>query len=242
MNQAKLIKMAPTVFMVAILGYLAYSVHGGLDEPAAPGAIDTSLSSAISQVEKEVNALESAIVSSASAVRDPFRTVASGAEQSKAETTKDAPEKVVDTTDRIAEILKGMSLDATFVQGSEQIAIIDGKMYHRGQRLPLPDSDGEASSPLLIAVVHKDKVFFRGVNKTYSLGYPEHLGGLRHPKPGENEAGVEAEMAEIDPAGELEFYKSLLNSPLGKMGKGLTGSMGIKLPPSASNRPQPRDQ
>ena len=32
-------------------------------------------------------------------------------------------------------------------------------------------------------------------------------------------------MKEIDPEGELAFYKRLLNSPLGKLGKSLTGNI-----------------
>jgi hypothetical protein len=241
MNQDKIIKLAPTILMITLLGFSAYSVHGGGDETPAPKATDASTGSTLAQVETEILALESAIVSSASAVRDPFRTAAAAAEEIKAEMTQGGPDhsKRADSTDPIAQSLKEMSLDLTFVQGSEQVAVINGKMYRKGQRLTFPEStEQDAPVSLVMTFVRKDRVFFRGDNKTYSLGYPEKFKSVRHSSPGDNETPLEAEMGEIDPGGELEFYKSLSNSPLGKMGQGLTKSMGIKLPPSKAGGSQ----
>ena len=38
-------------------------------------------------------------------------------------------------TDPLAGFVQGLSLDATFLQGKTQIAIINGRMYHQGQHL-----------------------------------------------------------------------------------------------------------
>ena len=235
MTPAKLSKMAPTVLMVALLAYFGYSVEENIDDPTGASATDSLASSTLARVEKEVLAIESAFVSSAAAVRDPFRTVAAAAEELEEEVTQGGTTQTnhVDHTDAIAEMLKAMTLDATFVQGTEQIAIIGGKMYRKGQKLKFPGSGDEAPRLLVMTFVSKDRVFFRGDNKTYSLGYPDKLHSTPHSKPGDEQTPLGAEMAEIDPGGELEFYKSLANSPLGKLGKGLTNSMGIKLPPAS---------
>ena len=73
------------------------------------------------------------------------------------------------------------------------------------------------------------------ITQSYELGYPDKLGNRpsdRHAR--RRGSSVDGSIAEIDPEGELAFYKKLLNSPLGKLGKGLTGNPGARGPASGA--------
>ncbi len=58
MNQDKIIKLAPTILMIALLGFSAYSVHGGGEETPAPKAVDAPTGSTLDRVETEIFELE----------------------------------------------------------------------------------------------------------------------------------------------------------------------------------------
>ena len=59
------------------------------------------------------------------------------------------------------------------------------------------------------------------------MGYPDQLGNPPADRRPAGAASADGSVAEIDPEGELAFYKKLLNSPLGKLGKSLTGTKGV---------------
>ena len=119
----------------------------------------------------------------------------------------------------MAEIIAGLKLDATFLQGRDQLAIINGRIYHKGQKLVLPGDD-DSRPPLVVLFVKPTGVILRGGGKNYLLGYPEHLGK----KPDDSsEAAREGGAEQIDPAGQAAMFQKLLDSPLGALGKGLIG-------------------
>ncbi len=108
MDQAKLIKMAPTALMIAFLGYLGYSVDSGIEEQAAAltSAAQSTAGAVISQIESDVSSIESAVTPSSAAIRDPFRTMSSIEEEKKAMQAGDGTLITdADEGDQIAEML-----------------------------------------------------------------------------------------------------------------------------------------
>jgi hypothetical protein len=229
MNTASLLKLAPSLFMVVCLAYSCYTIHGIVPDSSAgrndlAKGLDAMVNDALHAGATEVQALTRA------ALRDPFRIGHKSADAPKAEEVAVAdPEK-----DPLAGLVQGLSLDATFLQGKTQIAIINGRMYHRGEHLLLQGDAGKSLSPLFVQDVGAHRVTLMAHNTKYELGYPDKLGS--RPTDQRKSKSTDGSIAEIDPEGELAFYKRLLNSPLGKLGKGLTGNMGAGAPPAKAGR------
>ena len=220
MTTAKLMKLAPTLILIACLGYTSYSLHESL--PARP--------SGSSEIAKGLAGVEEILVSGADKVeqligeaRDPFLV------KPKVSPPPDGaqPESHLSAqaaSDRLAELVGDMTLEATFFQGRDQIAIIDGRIYSRGQALRSSDDSKEPTSRLVLTVVLPSRVILRGNNRNYVLSYPDQLGTPKERRPGGNSRTDQtAAMEELDMAGQLGLFQKLLNSPLGKMGKSLTG-------------------
>ena len=168
------------------------------------------------------------------ALRDPFRIILKSVDALKAqEVTLADPE-----SDPLAGLVQGLSLDAPFLQGNAQIAIINGRMYHQGEHLLLRGDTGKSYSPLYVQQVHSQRVTLMAHKKSYELGYPEKLGARPADRREGGKSPVDGSIAEIDPEGELAFYKKLMNSPLGKLGKGLTGDLGAGGPASPAATPK----
>ena len=66
----------------------------------------------------------------------------------------DAPDPDVDT---LAEIVQRLKLDATFLQGRDQMAIIDGRIYSKGQHLLIDGDSGKSSATLTVVNVLPDE-------------------------------------------------------------------------------------
>lgn len=211
MSAARLIKFSPTAILLAYLGYASFSLQAAL-----PGAADqeAALARGLEQTLKELVATESVAADAASRLRNPFLAVR--------QPVPDAaePEASADpASDRLAEIIAGLSLDATFLQGRDQLAIINGRIYHKGQKLALPGHD-DSMPPVLVLFVKPTGVILSGGGKNYLLGYPEQF----HKKPAADaEADPAPVSAESDPAGQAAMFQRLLNSPLGALGKSLIG-------------------
>ncbi len=219
MNTAKLLKRAPTLMMVVCLAYACYRINTIVPE-RAPGR--NELAKGLDVMVKDVlysGALEVKTLTG-DALRDPFRTrVKSSAVARAAEAAAADPE-----TDPLASFVHSLSLDATFLQGKAQIAIINGRMYHKGQHLILQDDGANVPSPLFVESVQAHRVLLRAHDTNYELGYPEGLGTRPPDRRSASGSPGDLSVAEIDPEGQLAFYKKLLNSPLSKLGKGLTGN------------------
>jgi hypothetical protein len=223
MKMATLLKRAPTLIMVAFLAYACYSIHEIMAGPEAAGTdlangLDVMLKDVLRASADEVQGLSKKML------RDPFQVVLEAANAPK----PPEPEPSDDAeADSLATIVGGLTLDATFIQGKTQIAYINSRMYHQGQHLLIQDNSGKSYSPLFVKSVRAQGVTLGARGKTYELGYPDQLGNRPAVGPARGPGSVDGSIAEIDPEGELAFYKRLANSPLGKMGKSLTGNMGV---------------
>jgi hypothetical protein len=168
MNAARLIKHGPMLILVAFLAYAGYSIHASADDPGEDQA---------GQV-KDVNAVQKEIVTAdnaeegvqAGGLRDPFQVVVKPGPVASAHGSHDddAP-----NSDLLAEIVRGLKLDATFLQGGDELAIINGRIYSKGERLFINAKSGNALSPLVVVRVVPGWVTLRGGDKDYVLGYPD---------------------------------------------------------------------
>ena len=56
------------------------------------------------------------------------------------------------------------------------MAIIDGRIYSKGQHLLIDGDSGKSSATLTVINVLPAKVILQGGDKNYVLGYPDQLG------------------------------------------------------------------
>jgi hypothetical protein len=223
MKTALLLKRAPTLITMVCLTYACYSIHASTSGPATPAAdlatgFEGLMSDVVKAGEAEVQVLENAMH------RDPFSVVVPAVDPATAAATTDGGDDPDSLS--LAGIVSGLTLDATFLQKDTQIAIVSGRMYHRGDYLVIKTDAGKAFSPLLVQNVQPHEVTLTARGKAYKLGYPDQLGSRPAVSKDPAPASTDGSIAEIDPEGELAFYKKLLNSPLGRMGKSLTGNIG----------------
>ena len=214
MNTASLLKRAPIVIMVVCLSYACYTIHAILPGSSASGndlanGLDVMVKDALHAGADEMKAL------TRDALRDPFRISLKSADAPKPiDVTAADPDK-----DPFIGLVQGLSLDATFLQGKTQIAIISGRMYHRGEHLVLQGETGKSFSPLFVQQVDVQRVTLMAHNRIYELGYPEKLGSRPADRQTPRGAPVDGSLAEIDPEGELAFVKRLDEFTAGQAGK-----------------------
>ncbi len=217
MNMVKLVRYLPTLMMVVGLAYASYKIHATVPDSAAGR---TELAKGLDVMLKDV--LHAGTEEVRSLARDPFRTGPKPADAAKAADAALAdPEK-----DPLTDFVHSLSLDATFLQGKTQIAIINGRMYKQGEHLILKDDGGMVPSPLFVQSVQAHGVTLRARDTNYELSYPDKLGNRPADHQPARGSSRDGSISEIDPEGQLAFYKKLLNSPLGKLGKSLTGNPG----------------
>jgi CubicO group peptidase (beta-lactamase class C family) len=230
MNTTKLLNRAPTLIVIVTLAYACYSIHAALPDSGSGSkeltkGLDVMVKDVLQAGSSEVKALANG------GLRDPFRIGHKPAEMARAGGPAAEPD-----TETLAGFVRSLSLDATFLQGKAQIAIISGRMYHQGEHLLVDDNGEKTRSPLYVQKVQVHGVTLAARSAVFELGYPDELGN----RPTDNRAGKkpgrDGSMAEIDPEGQLAFYKKLLNSPLGKLGKSITGNNGPAASPSPGGR------
>lgn len=223
MNPQQMARIAPTAILLAYLVYSGYTL-----ESSTPLAAEreTEITRGLEVVMSEVAAAGEELVRLEGKLRDPFQIVVppppepEPGEVAAAEALPDPLEPIV----------SALNLEATFVQGKDQIAIIDGKIYSKGQTLAI-DQARAAGSKLVLLFVKPTGVILRGDGKDYALGYPERFST---PAPAPSSPAIDPA---IDPGGQTELLRRLLSSPLGAMGKSLLG--GIELPQDATRAPRP---
>jgi hypothetical protein len=216
MNVAKLIKLAPTSILVGVLGYALYSMESGIPEAVEKQAemqkgLEKMVEDMLAEGSTAATKLEGKL-------RDPFWVAPAPRAPQEAPVMElpGSPE-----ADELAEIVRGMALEATFLQGRDQLAVIDGRIYSRGQRIAIPGNDSAPGRSMQVVAITRTGVLLKGGDKHYNLGYPEQLGKKK--EDAESESAKERATTEIDPAGQMEMFQRLLNSPLGAMGRGLIG-------------------
>jgi hypothetical protein len=167
MNAARLIKQAPMLILVAFLAYAGYSIHASVDDPGEDQAGQVKDGNAVQKVIVTADHAEEGV--QAGGLRDPFQVVVKpGPVASAHGSHADALD-----TDHLAEIVRGLKLDATFLQGGDELAIIDGRIYSKGDGLLINAKPGNALSPLVVVSVVPGWVTLRGGDKDYVLGYPD---------------------------------------------------------------------
>jgi hypothetical protein len=216
MSTTRLIKLGPTILLAGYLGYGLYTL-----QPVQTGASEATqaLERAVIDILAEGSEATQAIEAK---VRDPFWAVPVAADALKhtAEVTANAA-----PDDPLAEAVRGLSLDATMIHGRDQIAVINGRIYNRGQSIILPGDGDPSERALKLLVVTRTGVTLRSGTKHYTLGYPDQLGRKKddEEKPA---AGDSATLAAMEDAGQAAMFQKLLNSPLGAMGRGIIGDPG----------------
>jgi hypothetical protein len=224
MNITKLLKMTPTLILIASLGHASYSLHGSLP---ARASVQADVAKGLDMVEGLLASGTATAERLIGEFRDPFQV--GGTPKPKpdaAESHKDVPANP--PADPLADLVRGMTLDATFFQGRDQLAIIDGRIYSRGQRLRFRGDPDGASSPLVLAIVLPARVILRGNNRSYVLSYPDQL-GRRPDTPRPGIAGP-PEASMLDPSGQLAVIRKLLDSPLGALGRSIVGESNLAEP------------
>jgi hypothetical protein len=227
MNTAKILKHVPTMIMIVGLAFACYKIHATVPDAGAGRTelvkgLDVMMNDVLHSGAEEVRAL----------ARDPFRTGPKPIDATKA--AEAAPADPV--TDPLYDFVHSLSLGATFLQGKTQIAIINGRMYKQGEHLILERDGEKLTSSLFIEKVQAQRVTLRARDTKYELAYPDQLGSRPADVRPASGSPRDGSIGEIDPEGEIAFFKKLLNSPLGKLGKGLTGNPGLGQPASGAGR------
>ncbi len=191
MKVAKLIKLAPMLMLVAFLAYAGYSIHASADDPAEdPSGQVKNLNAVVQDIPTTGNAIQGGHTV---ALRDPFQVSLKLVAATVASKSQDEPSL---DSDLLAKIVQGLKLDATFLQGRDEMAIINGRVYSKGHYLIIDANSGKSSPKLFVVSVLPAKVILRGGDKDYVLSYPDQL--VLSQKP--------------------------LNSPVGARGKSMTGN------------------
>ena len=146
MNMTGLIKVLPMLVMVAALAYAAYSIQPVVPivTPAA-GAAKPEKQAPVEGAGQAVTAAGSPDAPPAMRVagRNPFQVVANP--DPIADVKNSTPE--LEKTDSPLTTLNGLTLNATFLQGRTQMAIIDGRIYEPGQNLVGADNAPSGARP-----------------------------------------------------------------------------------------------
>jgi hypothetical protein len=225
MNTTKLIKLSPMLLMIGLLAYACYSIHASASDPdAGPSALAKEVDSIVQELRAVGNSIATAPVG---ALRDPFQIVTKPV---VAKADDDDEDEFVDeepagpATDVLGDIVRGLNLEGTFVQGSQQIAIIDGRIYSRGQRIVVgSDSGTRTTSKLVLVGVQPMKAVLHADGRNFELKYKDQIGSSLDKGKAAGAESTQDAMAEID-GGEAAMFKKLLNSPLGALGKSMLGN------------------
>jgi hypothetical protein len=234
MNTARLTNLIPTLVVISFLGYLGYSV-----QPSIPGSVDPPQRTMIAEsvgtkndVEPRTNRAES---------RDPFQlgskpdVVAEDAQNAQTAPTTIGHE-------RVAEIVLGLKLEATFVQSHNQSAIIDGRIYRQGQQVELEGFSEDPLSRLIVARVMPTKVILQDRGQSYELKYSDQIGPRSNDLPkAQRDRSPDATVMEPDSGEPIAQLQSLLLNTIG-MGGNRNAARGS---PSLSKRSaarQPRSR
>ena len=171
MNMTRLVHVLPMLVTVAALAYAAYSIQPVVpNRTATAGATTAGKQSPVEGAGRLLTAVGHAEASPAvrPSGRNPFQVVAKPDRVGDDKNSTPEPEK----TDSYLAMLEGMTLNATFLQGRTQVAIIDGRIYEPGQNFVGANNE---PSPLIVAQVSVNKVIFQAEGKRYFLGYPDQL-------------------------------------------------------------------
>ncbi|HMF35594.1 MAG TPA: hypothetical protein VKF17_03115 [Isosphaeraceae bacterium] len=180
MNTLKLLKLAPTLTMVAVMAYAAYSIN-----PPVPSPLSTATASPAPAVwngdRPDTGAgSRSGEASTAAGLirsRNPFAVLVKSTQGGKAR--GDLATSQNTQVDPYVALVQGLALNATFVQDTTQYASINGRLYQRGQHLDGPD---DRATSLVITQVTPAQVTLEANGNRYTLAYPDQLTAAAGPR------------------------------------------------------------
>ncbi len=212
MNPLQMARIAPTAILLAYLVYSGFTL-----ESSTPLAVEqkAEIARGLDVLFNDVAEIGEELVRMEGELRDPFQIVVPPPPEPEPNEVA-AAEPLADPLEAV---VAALNLEATFVQGKEQIAIIDGRIYSKGQKLKIDEAQAP-DARLVLLFVKPTGVILRGDGKNYALAYPDHFPTREPARPATNDDPP------IDPGGQLEMFQKLLNSPLGSLGKGWLGNLG----------------
>ena len=150
-----LYKIAPTLAVLAVLGYCCWP---GAEAPAAPEQ----------EKKREISQASLAPKTAPLPTRDPFLGVAKKLpptlkEPAKTVRTVAAPVTPADAAKQIA----SLTLKATFLSGERRLALINNRFYAEGESLQPPTS----KTPFVVAEVHANRVVLELEGEQVDLKY-----------------------------------------------------------------------
>ncbi|WP_165220493.1 hypothetical protein [Aquisphaera insulae] len=161
MSSRALLRLTPTLLIMAAMGYAAYAIS------AAPApAFSPPAAAPAAPPPKAAGAVAEAPIPDRG--RNPFTVVV----RVDPENGDGRPAGADGAADPLMATVRGLTLNATFVQGRTQLASINGRLYRQGQRINGPD---DAETPLAVAQVGPAHVVLVAGGTRYTLGYPEDL-------------------------------------------------------------------
>ncbi len=179
MNTLKLLKLAPTLTMVAVMAYAAYSIN-----PPVPSPLSTATASPALAVwngdRPDTGAGSRSEASTAADLirgRNPFAVLVKSIQGDKARGDPATSQNA--QVDPYVALVQGLALNATFVQDTTQYASINGRLYQRGQHLDGPD---DRATSLVIAQVTPAQVTLEANGNRYTLAYPDQLTAAAGPR------------------------------------------------------------
>ncbi len=162
----KYLKQAPTMIVIGVTGFAAWPIlfPRGKAVPAA----GTSRPPESSRPPDSITALG----------RNPFKTDQAPGEPEAAGATASATASAAalkadgppDLQAADEGAIAGLRLIGTFVDGREQLALIDGKIYARGDSLRAADG---SPMPYIVAEVRKDRAVLRRGRRDFLLGFSD---------------------------------------------------------------------
>jgi hypothetical protein len=171
MNTIKLLKLAPTMIMAAVMAYAAYSINPqmppvSMSSPAStpPASKDANLP------DPGTHQVRNATTAGLRRGRNPFVVLARPGQEKK--TGAELAAGLGAREDPYLALVQGLILNATFVQGKTQYASINGRLYERGQHLEGP---GDETSFLVVTQVTPAEVVLEANGSRYRLRYPDQL-------------------------------------------------------------------
>lgn len=162
----KYLKQAPTFLVIGVTGFVAWPIlfpegestaSKGSSKPpesARPSASIAALSRSPFQLE------QAAAVALAAPAANSTATAPASADP------KTAPLPDLSVEDE--KVIAGLRLSGTFVDGREQLALIDNKIYTRGDALKAADG---SPMPYIVAEVRKDRAVLRRGRRNFVLEF-----------------------------------------------------------------------
>jgi hypothetical protein len=172
MDTRKAMKLVPMLVMLAALACATYAVQPDVAGPiAATAAAGKPTEAAGKMVPPAPASGVTGAAEAALALLDPFRVASTlGPPQATPDEAGPAPDRA--EADPYPEMVAGLTLSGTFLQGRTRMAIIDGRIHEQGERLRGPS---EEPSPLVVAEVQAARVILQAASggRRYVLAYPE---------------------------------------------------------------------